>query len=272
MRFRRLYLLALVASVVAAIMCGCDTVDPDTVEDTAQAGSVKLAPPRPDQKVYATPSTGKFHLALCSHLTEDKVVMLVSEAVDQGYEPCEYCFPLPKESEPSAPKVYVVDGDNHYHLAGCVFLDETKQAIPKSEAIEQGYTPCPRCNYGEASPVESRVYILPDDDEHYHINGCPHLNDDKILMLKVEAVEKGYTPCPECAIVVRVPGGLVYITETGKTDGIYHTNPNCKHLDHLDTQAKLAIAYLRWNLPPPPPGKSWTKCKDCDEERHIEEE
>lgn len=211
MRIRKLYPLALVASVVAVMMCGCDTADLDVAEDTAQGDSVKLAPPRPDQKVYVTPSTGKFHLALCPHLTEDRVVMLVSEAIDQGYEPCDRCFPVPKETEPSVPKVYVVDGDDHYHLAGCVFLDETKRAIPKSEAIGQGYIPCPRCNYGEASPVESRVYILPGDDEHYHINGCPHLSDDKILMLKAEAIEQGYTPCPQCAVASRVPGGVVYI-------------------------------------------------------------
>lgn len=242
------------------VLTACDTVDPTaTVETELSDYSVMLAPAGADQKVYAIPATKEYHLALCPHLTAEKQVMLISEAIEQGYKPCEHCFPPPEE--PKVPHVYVLDGSNEYHLANCVLLDATKQAIPETEAIEQGYTPCRRCNY-DAPPVASHVYVMP-GDEHYHINYCQHLTDEKELVLKAEAIEEGYTPCPDCAVVKRLTDGLnkvVWVTETG--DDVYHIYTDCQSLyaSAIPTTKGKAIAEGR------------RLCEHCEERLKEEEQ
>jgi hypothetical protein len=198
MKIRKLYLLSLAASVVAVITFSCDTAEPPVSTDRIMDNNiVQLAPGNSDPKVYVTPATMEYHLANCPRLTEDKAVMLKSEAIAQGYEPCGLCFPPPEEVTTSAPNVYVIDSDNHYHLAGCVLLDDTKRAISKSEAIEREYTACPICNPSEYVPPEPHVRVNP-GETLYHRTGCPELREDAILMLKSDAVGMGYEPCKTC--------------------------------------------------------------------------
>jgi len=274
MRSRKFHMLVWILTAIAMTMLGCDSTEDPTGVENSIGDLTQLAPPRPDAKVYVTPSTMEYHLALCPNLTADKEVMILSEAIEQGYIPCEYCFPPPEE--PKVEMVYIVDNDTHYHLALCRHLDETKSAIPKSEAIEQGYTPCPDCHYGVSEPVESHVYVI-EGDEHYHINGCSCLTDDKILKPKAEAIAEGYTPCPECGIRIRLEGEgnkLVYVTKSGKEDGTYHTNRNCKHLDEAWRDGTVEI-YILWKFRQEykeKTGKTAERCKDCDEERHNDEE
>lgn len=235
--------IALILIAVALYITNCGGDDPVLEKDTA-----KLAPTL-DKKIYVTPSTMQYHLAGCPHLTEDKAVMWMSEAIAQGYEPCLHCFPPPKEELP--PMVYVIDGDNHYHLALCPLLDETKQAITLEDAVAQGYEPCQRCNYN-APRVESHVYLIPGDDVYYHIVGCPHLTDDKILTPKAEAIEKGYAPCPDCAVAKRIPGTIVYICpESGYA---YH-GAGCFHLNECNTVQTIPLVEA-WK-------QGYTPCKDC---------
>ncbi len=163
-------LVALILIAVALYITNCGGDDLVLEKDTA-----KLAPSL-DKKIYVTPSNMQYHLAGCPHLTEDKAVMWMSEAVAQGYQPCPYCFPPPKEELP--PMVYVIDGDNHYHLALCPLLDETKQAIPLEDAIAQGYEPCLHCfpPPEEELQLPPMVYVI-DGDNHYHFALCPLLDE-----------------------------------------------------------------------------------------------
>ncbi|HJQ01621.1 MAG TPA: hypothetical protein VJ851_08475 [Jatrophihabitans sp.] len=44
-------------------------------------------------------------------------------------------------------QVWVIDGRPRYHLAGCDFLlGRSGQPIPLSQAVEDGFTPCARCD------------------------------------------------------------------------------------------------------------------------------
>jgi len=241
MKAKYFYPIVLLASILIAILISCDVIDPP---DSIEPDGVSLAPANADQKVYVIPATQEYHLANCPHLTPDKTVMWKSEAVEQGYNPCEYCFPSPPE--PLAPHVYVMEGESMYHLAGCPLLDDTKTAIPKSDAIEQGYTPCLRCN-SDVPPGVPHVYVNPGETV-YHRALCPNLADDKLLMPKAEAIEQGYTPCPECAITERIPGAIVYICpDYGE---VYH-GAGCSYLEECNRVEAVTIweAYSRGFTP-----------------------
>lgn len=182
---------------------------------SAETTQVYMAPSQDDPKVYMCGSQGLYHLANCPNRCKDQELTLRSGAVLLGCDPCPVCFPVP--AEPRPPMVYVLDGEPMYHCALCPSLDEAKILIPLSDAIEQGYVPCPACMLG-----------------------------------------------------LCIPGQLVYVTETGETvSHIYHYNPDCKHLDHLDAQEKLARARPYWTVYS---NGIRDECDDCYEERHEDEE
>ena len=45
-----------------------------------------------------------------------------------------------------AQTVYVTKTGKKYHRVGCSFLKTTSSAISLQDAVDQGYTPCSRCN------------------------------------------------------------------------------------------------------------------------------
>lgn len=219
-------------SVLAVMMFACgDAIDtPVTTKDTTEDTTIRLAPANADQKVYITPSTMKYHLAGCLDLTSDKTVVLKSEAIAQGYTACERCFPTPKQ--PLPPMVYVMDGNPHYHLANCSQLNDTKQVILKSEAIQQGYTPCFYCTGEPIAPSDPHVYMNPGENV-YHRAGCPCLVEAKVLVPMTVAIEQGYTPCKTCywqtGRIIRNP--IVWVTEVGQPeDPVYHAYDDCQSL------------------------------------------
>lgn len=236
--------------ILALIIFACDTID--DVSDP----SIALAPPRPDQNVYACPSTETYHLANCPNTTQDKLIMAASEAEGYGYTACELCFLPPPES--IEPHVYVIDGDQCYHLAGCVYLNQTKTAIPKTEAIDQGYTPCTWCN-SDAPPKEPHVYVNPGETA-YHRALCPDLAEDAILMPKAEAVATGYTECDTCynpsIEILRNPlNRIVYVCP--KYGEVYH-GLGCTYLDQC-TPNTVESMTLREALE-----KGYEKCTRCE--------
>jgi hypothetical protein len=54
--------------------------------------------------------------------------------------------------------VWVIDGQPRYHLAGCDFLPgRPGQPIPLSQAVEDGFTPCSRCDPDNRLAASSRA-------------------------------------------------------------------------------------------------------------------
>ncbi|MBO6243172.1 MAG: hypothetical protein J6O41_01200 [Clostridia bacterium] len=51
-----------------------------------------------------------------------------------------------KQSTSNSYTVYVTNTGKKYHTAGCSYLKNSKIAIDKNQAINQGYSPCSRCN------------------------------------------------------------------------------------------------------------------------------
>ena len=45
------------------------------------------------KKVYVTPSGRKYHLDGCDYLSEKKMEISLTDALDSGYDPCAYCKP-----------------------------------------------------------------------------------------------------------------------------------------------------------------------------------
>ena len=256
--------LTLLTCVVFMLILGCDSTDHVIIQDNiSDPGAVRLAPRNPETYlVYIQPDDPVYHLMHFPCLKDGREIVTEAEALEQGYTPCEVCFPPPPE--PLVPKVYILADSDQYHGMLCPLLDDTKVAIPKAEALEAGYTACPRCFPQDYVPPPPSVYILPGSTE-YHFMICDALTDEKVIITKEEALELGYTP-HECALELTIHGGVVYVTETGQEDGIYHTNRNCKHLDHLSEEEKNEIIQVRRRM-----NQGFRKCKDCDEERHIDE-
>lgn len=202
MEYRKPYLLVLIAIALVVTMFCCDSTDKPVI-DTTDTDTLRLAPGAPDQKVYACPSTKTYHLANCPRLTDDKVVVFKSEAIEQGYAACELCFPTPRGIE--ALNVYVIEGDNYYHRALCSLLNTTKTVIPLASAIEKGYKPCDEC-YGNQRSNDKIVYTTkfgaePGDDVNsvYHYTGCQYLwsgQQDEIKRSK--AIAEGRKLCSAC--------------------------------------------------------------------------
>lgn len=54
------------------------------------------------------------------------------------------CASFPSDSGDDE-TVYITKTGTKYHRAGCRYLDESKIAIDKADAIKQGYTACSVC-------------------------------------------------------------------------------------------------------------------------------
>jgi len=124
----------------------------------------------PNNVVYVTNTGTKYHRDGCSYL-KSKIQMNLTDAVNNGYEPCSRCNPptISKETEtttnsppvsnntapineannavsnPVNTVVYGTNTGSKYHRAGCSYL---KSSIEMSlgEAINRGLEPCSRCN------------------------------------------------------------------------------------------------------------------------------
>jgi len=255
----------ILTTIFICLLIGCDSTNPmldiGAVEEASQ--NSLLAPRNPDTyMVYIQPDDPDYHLMNIPCLESGRTVVTEAEALEQGHTPCEICFPPPPE--PIVPKIYIVTDSNLYHGLLCPHLNDTKEIIPKTEALAIGYTACPRCFPGEYVSPPPSVYFVPETME-YHFALCPDLTGEEEIMLKADALEAGCTP-HECALELTIHGGVVYITTTGQEDGIYHTNRNCHSLDHLTNEQKNDAIQMRWLLEP-----GFRKCLNCDDERHIED-
>ena len=190
--------LNLLFCVIFMLILGCDSTDHVIIQDnTSDPGPARLAPRNPETYlVYIQPDDPDYHIIHYPCLKDGREIVTEAEALEQGYTPCEVCFPPPPQ--PVVPKVYILAGSDHYHGMLCPDLDDTKVVIPKAEALERGYAACPICFPQEYVPPPPAVYVMPGSME-YHFMLCPALTDAKEIMLKELALELGYTP-HECAI------------------------------------------------------------------------
>jgi hypothetical protein len=100
------------------------------------------------------------------------------------------------------PEVIVVDGRPEYHVAGCSRLAGLDaEPIPLSQAVEDGFTPCPLCTPadGPDSGSDPAVWVV-DGSPEYHEEGCTRLSGrDAEPIPLTQAVEDGFVRCAVCA-------------------------------------------------------------------------
>lgn len=110
-------------------------------------------------------------------------------------------------------------------------------------------------------------YVASLNSEVFHFWNCFYVDrmkkEDKICFANTRtAMNSGRQSCTLCVDSVI----YVYVTIGGEAAGIYHTNRNCKHLDHLTEEGKNELIRMVSIWDP-----EFRRCKDCDEERHTEE-
>lgn len=127
--------------------------------------------------------------------------------------------------------VYVTDSGEKYHSAGCRYLSRSQNSITLEDAVNEGYSPCSRCNppvydggtvevppstesnensytvedieeIREKSEAESywargATRIVWISDQTIHLPDCPRAGDVYVPMALGD-VQKRYTPCDYC--------------------------------------------------------------------------
>ena len=122
--------------------------------------------------------------------------------------------PAPAEILPTTDEaeVWVADGYPDYHAAGCHELNGLEsEAVPFSQAVEDGFTPCAVCRPdrdeaaeqpSEPAPMTAaaaQVWVV-DGFPNYHRAGCVELAGlDGEPIEHEQAIEDGFEPCPVCA-------------------------------------------------------------------------
>jgi hypothetical protein len=121
---------------------------------------------------------------------------------------------------PSDLRVWVVDGRPGYHLGQCPLLDDLPsgvipERVPLSQALEDGFVPCPTCAPSEdrlvagsaaavpaasatAAPAADEVWVV-DGRPRYHRPDCAALAGQPGEAISyLQAVEDGFVPCSIC--------------------------------------------------------------------------
>ena len=84
-------------------------------------------------------------------------------------------------------------------LSGCVSLDKHEREV--TEARDAGYNDGYDDGYNDgkanALGIEDPVFITLTGDK-YHQSDCSYLNDSNIIISRLSALERGYTPCSVC--------------------------------------------------------------------------
>lgn len=127
--------------------------------------------------------------------------------------------------------VYVTDSGEKYHSAGCRYLSRSQNSITLEDAVDNGYSPCSRCNppvydggavdvtpstesKGSSYTVEDTEEIREkSEDESYwapgatrivwisdqtiHLPDCPKVEDVYVPMALGD-IQKRYPPCDYC--------------------------------------------------------------------------
>jgi len=98
-------------------------------------------------RVYVFPKRGeRYHIAACSVLKNGGVQTVLNASLRKRLKACSLCHP---EGLPDGAPVYMYSSaSGAFHRKSCSIVTKTYISIPRSEAIEQGYTPCMICGGG----------------------------------------------------------------------------------------------------------------------------
>ena len=148
---------------------------------------------------------------------------------------CTLLFPFHVLAGNESSIVYITNTGSKYHRDGCQYLRQSQHAITLGSALEEGYSPCSKCNppildesdsnydyslsSNESHIIESRAPLPgnnfdsdeenfekwdPDsiiaiylDGETFHLPGCPKLSDSGELR-SLRFMSKKMTPCEYC--------------------------------------------------------------------------
>lgn len=156
-------------------------------------------PPEPYvPRVYVLDTGTDYHRAQCPYLDDTKTVILLADAIGEGYQPCRACYYELAAFLP--PKVLVDLETGVYHRGLCPDLTGDEVVMIKSEAIEAGYLP-------HECAIDVRisggiVYYCPIYGEKYHGYNCFYLDqcvEGTVTMLLVwNAWRQGLTACSYC--------------------------------------------------------------------------
>ena len=248
--------------------------EPDA-EEHDDSGPFAPIPPVHDvsvaaDHVWVVDGRPEFHLAGCARLGPAAEPIPRMQAIEDGFVACTACRPAtpvpaappvadaptgvvrvadaPTEVLPvvAADDVWVVDGRPNYRLAGCTLLaGATAEAIPRSQALEDGFIGCGVCDPDgvRASAPEPEPLVVPEPEplvasepvalvapepvveataEHgaapgqvWVVDGRPRYHRSECMIIKgqhaepiphEQATEDGFTPCSLCEPdVVRSP-------------------------------------------------------------------
>lgn len=104
-----------------------------------------------DTYIALCPIDGKglYHKYNCPYYDSSKsfYIFNINQAENEGFSPCPYCEPSDTSNfQNNTQVVYITHTGSKYHRSSCSYLDKSKIAIDKDDAINEGYEPCSKCN------------------------------------------------------------------------------------------------------------------------------
>jgi hypothetical protein len=117
--------------------------------------------------------------------------------------------------------VWVVDGKPQFHTKACgEIAGDAAEAIPFSQAVEDGFTECAACKPAVSSSRTPQVWVV-DGRPDYHADGCRTLRTaaaqsetEAEQIPRAQALEDGFTPCPDCRPDGAAPASTTPIDST----------------------------------------------------------
>ena len=194
----------------------------------APAASAKQAT---EQDVWVVDGLPQFHNENCAAILNlDHQAVPLAQAVEDGFSECTVCKPVASATQ--SEQVWVVDGRPDYHVQDCRSLTIAAgqsageaQQIPRAQAVEDGFSPCPDCRPDGAAPADAKaatpapaaepepapapepapppkapetVWVV-DGRPRYHLAECMIIKDqDAEEVPFAQAKEDGFMACSMC--------------------------------------------------------------------------
>lgn len=190
----------------------------------------------PEQQVWVVDTLPQFHTQDCAAIQNlDAEAIPLAQAVGDGFTECTVCKPNPSASR--SEQVWVVDGRPDYHVDDCRSLkiaasqqSSDGEQIPRAQAVEDGFSPCPDCRPDGAAPADAaadapadeapeapepaaetpaepeapRTVWVVDGRPRYHLADCMIIKDQDAEEIPLEqATEDGFMACSMCAPAVQ---------------------------------------------------------------------
>lgn len=185
----------------------------------------------PEQQVWVVDTLPQFHTKDCAAIQNlNSEAIPLAQAVGDGFTECTVCKPEPSAGRTE--QVWVVDGRPDYHVEGCRSLkvaaaqqESEGEQIPRAQAVEDGFSPCPDCRPDGAAAadgavaaptpeppqaVESAETRVPDTvwvvdgRPRYHLADCMIIKDQDAEEIPLEqANEDGFMACSMCQPAVQ---------------------------------------------------------------------